>query len=168
MFGFLGAIISAPVVIARAEYEDRTPQFSKEDLGIYYHGYRMHFTGWKECQNDDNIVGQWVGYPCLRPKAPIAFRQDSKYPYLVSSVPGDHRAYLRGDNFNICPKGDQFHINWRTVSETEKEIESNKGKKRLMAMIDAVMDSGMKNLSVHGWNEYLYNQGVLFHKPWIA
>jgi hypothetical protein len=165
MFGVLGTIIAAPVAIARAEYEDRTPQFSKEDGGIYYHGYRMHFTGWKETQGDDNIVGQWVGYPVLRPKAPIAYRKDSKYPFLYSSVPGANSAYLKGSRFDICPQGDQNFVNWRTASETEKEVESNKGKKLLMAMIDAVMNSGMKNLSVNGWNKYLYSQGVLNHKP---
>jgi len=165
MLGFLGLGPVSALAIARAEYEDRTPQYSEDFGGEIYRDYRIFFTGWKHSQNSDLIVGQWVGYP-LFPGPKKVYRNDVKYPYLVASVPGAHCAYVKGSQFDICPQGSQAAINWRTSSEVEKEAESRKSKKKLMDMIDGVRDSGVKNLSVDSWNRVLMSKRLIPYRSW--
>ena len=164
LLGFIGLSPLAAIAVARAEYEDRTPQASKELGGEIYRDYRMFFTGWKRSQSSDLLVGQWIGYPVYRTPLGIKYRPDGMYPYLVSSVPGAASAYVRGDCFNICLLEGQVYTTLKT-SEPVKDAESMKGKKRLIEMIDSVRTSGMKNLEIGHWNDLFMRRGIIPKPP---
>lgn len=154
---FLASLSVVPVLtgaIARAEYEDRTPQMLK-NFGELYRKYRLLWTGWKEAQSNDFLVGQWIAYPCYPFPLSKIMRNDSKYPKLYSSVPGSAGRFYGGDYFDISLQGHQKMICLAT-EESIRDMEMRKGKKFIMQLVDCVMDSGKHSLPPMEWNDMFH------------
>jgi hypothetical protein len=133
--------------------------FGRKETRRYHRDYYIFFTGWKSCMNSDFQVGQWIGWP-VYPNGDREYRRDNKYPFLVASVPGQSAAYAKGATFDISIYPNQKPIHFAKTPEQDKEVESLKGKKRLIAMIDCVLDSGKENLEIWDWDEILDKKGL--------
>jgi len=124
-----------------------------------YREYKIKWTGWKLTQKDDTAVGQWVAYPTTS-KAPPGSPVDMSRPYLYSSTPGCYGSVPRGGTFDIAKRQGQVVV----LSTTRPEIKAREMKKagrKLIKMIDAVMDSGKRDLTVLEWNDFLRKKRVI-------
>ena len=123
-----------------------------------YRGYQIKWTGWKLTQKNDSAIGQWLAYPTTNniPGSPM----DMSLPYLYSSTPGYYGSVPRGGTFDIERRRGQVVV----LSTTRPEIKAREMKKagrKLIKMIDVVMDSGKRDLSVMDWNDLLRKKRVI-------
>jgi hypothetical protein len=124
-----------------------------------YRGYGVRWSGWKLTQKNDSAVGQWTAYPTTS-KAPPWSPMDASRPYLYASTPGCYGSVLRGGTFDIVKRQGQVVVLSTTRPEI-KDREMKKAGKILIRMIDVVMDSGKRNLTVLEWNDLLRRKRVL-------
>ena len=92
-------------------------------------GYEVHWTGWKACQNNNQIVGQWIGWPL-----------DPKLPYLHVCLPNMKGGpYQKGYVFDVACDVEQ--INLTLSSEGRKQLLFD-GCQKMLEMIVELTDKG--------------------------
>ncbi len=167
-FSFLASLPFIGAIFAKQEILERTPPDLDASGGSWdtlqqYRGYKIKFTGWKQCQNTDTEAAQWVGYPIPPEPIPVDVGPqffDDAFPYLVAPCPGLPEAFRRGANFDIKPRRGETEIVWLD-GEKFKDKSKKKSGRRLIRMIDAVMDSGKRGLKINEWNELLQSKGII-------
>jgi hypothetical protein len=119
---FLGLLAAIPALIPVMKGFAGIPEPDKDGY-IYYRGYRIFWTGYKESQNNNLLIGQWVAYGPTR-----------EGPYYYACTTGCGGEYKQGDLFDITLLSD-----WETVtplsSEAHKEAVKVKTYKHLLRVI---------------------------------
>jgi hypothetical protein len=147
LFGLL-PVFGVAKSSSKKEYLDGVNPEAK----TFYRGYHIKWTGWKQAQGHDLEFGQWIAYPCFREEEWTDL--DNSRPFLVVSSPGRSGIFNRGDCFDLTLQPDQIVITWNTKPAVKERIRKYHGR-RLIKMIDRVMDSGKRGLSYQQWDEII-------------
>lgn len=91
-----------------AAFKDRILKKSdKRDVAFHYHGYFVHWTGWKLSQSNHLVVGQWWAVVA-------GTRPWSGY---YASLPGGEGSFRVGANFDIQDRKDQKILTIEELSQ---------------------------------------------------
>ena len=90
---------------------------------MQHKGYNIYWTGYKEAQNNDMLIGQWVAYGPTR-----------KGPYHYACTTGTGGEYERGAYFDIQLLNEHDIITARS-SESDKERVRRKTYEHLLRLL---------------------------------
>lgn len=116
----------------------RDPHYDLE-----YGAYKLRFTGWKESQQHDNLVGQWIAYP--KDPALLKRLESGESVSIYCSFPGKVEFYQPGYIFDCEPQKlkDGFYAGQicqksLTTKSTEQEREQMKAEqlRRILTFIN--------------------------------